>query len=390
VIVVVGASLAGLRAAEAVREAGFDGELTVLGEEQSMPYDRPPLSKEVLAGEKGAEEVLLPVPDGLGARWLLGERAVGLDPEAKLVHTASGAEVPYSALILATGSAPRRLPGLEPDGERVLELRTIEDALRLSAALDGARRLLIVGSGFIGVEVASAARARGVEVSVVPLDPPLVAAGHLVSQAAEALLRRHGVALYKERTVAALQRRDGGVLATLDEGTTIEASLAVVAVGAAPNVEWLEGSGLQLEDGVVCDAELRAVGAECVYAAGDVARWPNPLFAGRPMRIEHWANAIEQGDAVGAAVVKGEDAEPFVSLPSVWSDHFGTRLQVVGLPALADEFEVEAGSLEAGEFAAIANLDGNPVGAIGYGMRREFAKLRARVRSQLPVSGAVR
>ncbi|MBS1879549.1 MAG: FAD-dependent oxidoreductase [Actinobacteria bacterium] len=388
-ILIVGASLAGLRAAEAVREGGYDGELAILGEERSMPYDRPPLSKEVLLGEKGAEEVLLPVADGLDARWLLGERALGLDPVAKRVRTAAGEEVGYDSLIVATGSGPRRLPGLEPDGERVLEVRTIEDALKLAAALDRAERLLIVGSGFIGVEVASAARARGVAVSVVTLDPPLVAAGHLVSRAAAAMLAANGVELYEEHTVASLERRPDGVLATLDEGTTIAASLAVVAVGAAPNVGWLEGSGLELENGVVCDAELRAVGVEDVYAAGDVARWPNPLFAGRPMRIEHWANAIEQGDAVGAAVLAGADAEPFVSLPSVWSDHFGTRLQVVGLPALADSFELAAGEVGAGEFAALALFDGNPVGAVSYGMRREFAKLRARIRSELPVSGSI-
>ncbi|MBS1885597.1 MAG: FAD-dependent oxidoreductase [Actinobacteria bacterium] len=388
-ILIVGASLAGLRAAEAVREGGYEGELTILGEERAMPYDRPPLSKEVLLGEKGAAEVLLPVAGGLDARWRLGERAVGLDPVAKRVRTEAGEEVGYDSLILATGSGPRRLPGLEPDGERVLEVRTIEDALKLAAALGRAERLLIVGSGFIGVEVASAARARGVAVSVVTLDPPLVAAGHLVSRAAAAMLAANGVELHEEHTVASLERRPDGVVATLDEGTTIAASLAVVAVGAAPNVGWLEGSGLELENGVVCDAELRAVGAEDVYAAGDVARWPNPLFAGRPMRIEHWANAIEQGDAVGAAVLAGAEARPFASLPSVWSDHFGTRLQVVGLPALADSFDVVAGEGDAGEFAALALLEGNPVGAVSYGMRRDFAKLRARIRSELPVSGSI-
>ncbi len=388
-VLIVGASLAGLRAAEALREAGFAGELTILGAEQTMPYDRPPLSKEILLGEKGPGEVALPVPDDLHARWLLGECAVSLDPERKVVGTESGEELSYGLLIIATGSSPRRLPGLEPDGQRVLEVRTIEDAIALRAALERGGRLLVVGGGFIGIEVASAARAAGVEVTVVTLDPPLAIAGHLVSEFADAMLVEHGVELYKEHTVAAIETSGDGLLVTLDQGTRVEAAAAVIAVGATPNVGWLEGSGLRLEDGVLCDPELRAVGFGDIYAAGDVARWPNPLFAGRPMRIEHWANAIEQGDAVGAAAARG-GGEPFASLPSVWSDHFGTRFQAVGLPGLADGFEVTAGDPEEGQFAAVASLDGHPIGAISYGMRREFAKLRARVRSQLPVSDSVR
>jgi NADPH-dependent 2,4-dienoyl-CoA reductase/sulfur reductase-like enzyme len=387
VILIVGASSAGLRAAEGLRTAGYDGELTILGAEREMPYDRPPLSKEVLLGVKGAAEVLLPVPEQLGARWLLGERAVSLDAEARTVRTERDREIAYESVIVATGSAPRHLPGLEPDGERVLELRTVGDALKLREAFATARRLLIVGGGFIGVEVASAARALGLEVAIVSLDPPLAAAGQLVSTAAAAMLVENEVELHPGRTVATLERLPDGVVATLDDGTAIVASIAMVAVGVTPNVGWLEGSGLQLEDGIVCDAELRAVGVERVYAAGDVARWPNPLFGGRSMRIEHWANAIEQGGAVGATVVMESAAEPFASLPSVWSDHFGTRLQSVGVPALADEFEVIAGSVESGEFLATARLDGNPVGAVGYGLRRDFAKLRARVRSQMPVGG---
>jgi 3-phenylpropionate/trans-cinnamate dioxygenase ferredoxin reductase subunit len=386
VILIVGASLAGLRAAEGLREAGFDGEVTILGDETSMPYDRPPLSKEVLRAEKGAEEVSLPIPERLGARWLLGERATGLDAEARTVRTERGRTLDYDSLVVATGSGPRRLPGLEPDGDRVFELRTIDDALNLRDAFATAARLLIIGAGFIGVEVASAARAAGLEVTIVSLDPPLIGAGRLAGEAAAALLGEHGVELLEGRTVAALERLPDGVVAKLDEGTTIAASLAVVAVGAAPNVEWLAGSGLRLEDGIVCDAALRAVGVNDVYAAGDVACWPNPMLGGRPMRIEHWANAIEQGDAVGAAVVKGAAAEPFASLPSVWSDHFGTRLQAVGLPALADELEVTAGSTESGCFTALARLEGKLVGAVGYGMRRDFAKLRAQVRSRMPVA----
>ncbi|MFN8164233.1 MAG: FAD/NAD(P)-binding oxidoreductase [Solirubrobacterales bacterium] len=388
-VLVVGASLAGLHAAEALRETGYQGGLTILGAERSTPYDRPPLSKELLLGEKSSEDVRLAVSERIEADWILGQRAVALDTVEKLVRTDQGAELRYGALIVATGSEPRRRPGLEPDGERVLELRTLDDAVRLRRVLREADRILVVGGGFIGIEVASTARALGVGVTVVTLDPPLVAAGHLAAGACRAMLREHSVGLHEGRTVASLRRDERGVVAVLDEGTEVEASAAVVAVGATPNVAWLRGSGLRLEDGVLCDAELRALGVEDVYAAGDVARWPNPLFAGRSMRVEHWTNAVEQGRAVAVALTQGRQAQPFASLPSVWSDHFGTRLQTAGLTATADEFEIEQGSVEEGEFAAIARLEGRPVGALAYGMRRDFALLRGRLHSQLQVGEAI-
>ena len=376
-IVVVGASLAGVRAAETLRREGFDGDLTILGEERCAPYDRPPLSKEILAGEMGPDDATLPVAADLDAEWRLGDPATSLDAERRVVRTAGGDELAYDGLVVATGSEPRRVPGLEADGRRVLELRTIEDSLRLRDLLGTASELLIVGAGFIGVEVAAAARRRGVRTTIVTLDPPLLPAGRLACDAARRLLDQHGVEVLQGRTVVSIAAEADRRTATLDDGAQISADAVLVAVGVRPRVGWLDGSGLSVDDGVLCDEALRAVGATDVVAAGDVARWPNPLFGGRLMRIEHWSNAIEQGTAAARALLAGEHAGPFAGVPSFWSDHFGVRLQSVGLPALADEFVVTGGDVASGRFGAAAYHDGQLVGGVAYGMPKAIIALRA-------------
>jgi NADPH-dependent 2,4-dienoyl-CoA reductase/sulfur reductase-like enzyme len=374
-IVVVGASLAGVRATETLRREGYAGRLTVLGEEPYAPYDRPPLSKELLTGEMAPEELALTVAPEAEAEWRLGERAVALDTAARTIRTAVGDELAYDGLLIATGSAPRRVPGLEPDGARIVEVRTIEDGLRLRELLAGASSVLVVGAGFVGVEVASSARTLGLQTTVVTLEPPLLPAGPLAGVVAEELLEEHGVDVWLGRTV--LQVADG--VATLDDGTTLAADVIVVAIGARPRVDWLAGSGLQLDDGIVCDACLRAIGVAGVVAAGDVARWPNPLFGGRSLRVEHWSNAVEQGTAAARALLAGADAEPYAGLPSFWSDHFGTRLQSIGLPALADEFVITDGTVAERRFAAGAYREGELVGAVAYGMPRALIPLRAQL-----------
>jgi 3-phenylpropionate/trans-cinnamate dioxygenase ferredoxin reductase component len=376
-ILVVGASLAGLRAAERIRKEGFGGELVVLGSETHLPYDRPPLSKELLKGEKEPEGIALRGGQELEAGWMLGETATGLDLSARVVRTASGRAVSFDGLVIATGSAPRRLPGLDPELPGILELRTLEHSLELREHLGRRPHLMVVGCGFIGVEVASSARALGADVTVVSLDPPLAIAGDLISGVCAGLLADHGVNLHIGRTVSEVvggERFEGVVL---DDGTRIEADLALVAVGAAPVTGWLEGSGLELRDGVLCDASCAALGAENVVAAGDVARWPNPLFDSAPMRIEHWTNAVEQGSAAALTLLNGSGPDTaYAPVPSFWSDHFGTRLQSVGLPALADETTVVDGSLEERRFVAACRRDGKLVGAITYGMPRGLLKYR--------------
>ena len=377
-IVVVGASLAGLRAAEALREGGFEGTLTILGAEHHRPYDRPPLSKGVLLGEVAMDELMLRVPEDLGAEWLLGDPATALDAGARILRTRGGEEVPFDGLVVATGSVPRRLPALDPEREGVLELRTLDDALALHKALRHASKLILVGSGFIGVEVASSARRLGVEVEMISLDPPLALAGAVVSDVCRAMLLDHGVGLHVGRSVSEIVGSDGVEEVVLDDGTRVGGDLLLVAVGARPYTDWLEGSGLVLEEGVVCDASLAAAGAERIVAAGDVARWPSRLLGGGSLRIEHWTNAVEQGAAAARTLLHGPSSDTaFTSVPSFWSDHLGTRLQSVGLPLLGDRVEIVAGSVDERQFVAASYRGDVLVGATTYGMARALVPYRA-------------
>lgn len=374
-VVVVGASLAGSRAAAQLRAEGFDGRLEVLGAERHRPYDRPPLSKELLKGD--ADDVSLRCAEDV--EWVLGDAAVRLDLAARTVQTASGRELAFDGLVIATGSAPRRLAELDPARRGVVELRTLDDALALRSALAARPRLAIVGGGFIGVEVASTARALGVEVELVTRDPPLIAAGRLVSETAAAMLPDHGVAVHAGRRVAATlggERVEGLVL---DDGTRVAADLVLSAVGAAPITGWLAGSGLRVADGIECDAACAALGAERVVACGDVARWPNAAFGGASMRIEHWTNAAEQGVAAARTLLHDAAAGEYAPIPSFWSDHFGVRMQCIGMPARADRFEIVEGAPADRRFAAAAYRGDRLVGGVAYGMPRPLARLRAQL-----------
>jgi 3-phenylpropionate/trans-cinnamate dioxygenase ferredoxin reductase subunit len=376
-IVVVGASLAGLRAAERLRKEGFGGELIVMGSEVHLPYDRPPLSKELLKGEREPDGIALRGGQELEVDWLLGETATGLDLTGRVVRTESGKALSFDGLVIATGSAPRRLPNLDPAVPGIFELRTIEHSLELREQLGRRPHLLVVGCGFIGVEVASTARALGAEVTIVSLDPPLAIAGDLISGVCAGMLADHGVSLHIGRIVSEVLGGESFAGVVLDDGTYIEADLALVAVGAAPVTDWLEGSGLELDNGVLCDASCAVLGVENVVAAGDVARWPNPVFDSVPMRIEHWTNAVEQGAAAAVTLLHGSSPDTlYAPVPSFWSDHFDTRLQSVGLPALADETTVVDGSLEERRFIAECRRGGKLVGAITYGMPRGLLKYR--------------
>lgn len=383
-VVIVGASLAGLSAARALRAKGFAGRLTIVGDEPELPYDRPPLSKEILGGTKSPEDLDLGSHD-VSAEWMLGVQATGLDVENRVVKT-TGGELPFDGLVIATGVRPRELGTIPLDGRTVFTLRTLSDATGLRAALERKPRVLIVGAGFIGVEVATSAKALGCEVTVVGFTEPLAVAGPIVSATCTSLLRKAGITLMTGRSVTSCVRpteTEPGI-ATLDDGEQLGFDVAVVAIGGVPNTDWLAGSGLVIADGVVCDESCAAIGADGIVAAGDVARWPNPAFDGASMRIEHWANAVEQGTAAARTLMRGSSSETaFSSLPSFWSDHCGLRLQSIGLPSFADEVEVIEGDVAEARYALAAYRDGHVVGGLSYGMPRPIAQLRVRMSKQL-------
>jgi len=358
-IAVVGASLAGMRAAETLRRHGFGGRLTIVGTERHWPpYDRPPLSKEVLGGKWPLERGLLRTEldpgtdDELDLR--LGRRAIALDTTARTITLDDDTTVDYDGLVVATGATPRTLPGVQQT-RGVHVLRTVDDMVALRADLDGPAHVAVVGAGFIGCEVAATCRQQlGHPVSLVEtLAAPLVnilgeEMGELVAQ----LHRQHGVDTYFGQMVTGLegtQRVDG---VRLVDGTLVRADIVIVGIGVTPNTDWLEGSGLVVDDGVLCDATLAAVGAENVVAAGDVARWPHPLYDGELVRVEHWTNAAEQGEQAARTLLAllgdgDHEAEPFATVSYFWSDQYGTRLQLVGTTTGHDRAEHPEGGVTA-------------------------------------------
>ncbi len=397
-VVVVGASLAGVQAADTLRDQGFGGRVVLVGAEHHLPYDRPPLSKELLAGTSTPDEALLRPPGHFEDRaieLILGTMATGLDLDRRLVHLAvAGAEVAplgFDGLVIATGAAPRRLPGTSAlAGVHVL--RTLDDCLAVSAALDESPRVVVVGAGFIGAEVAATCRGRGLEVTVVEALPvPLAkAVGPDIGAALAELHRDHGVALRTGVGVAALEGSRRVERVALADGSAVEADLVVVGVGVKPQTAWLAGSGLTLDDGVVCDAAC--VAAPGVVAAGDVARWDNRLF-GRLMRVEHWTNAVEQGAAAATsllAAAAGERPPSFAPVPYFWSDQYGLRIQYVGASRPGDEMVVVDGSLDDRRFVAVYGREGRIVAALAVGRARRLMAYRRMIAERGPWEEALK
>ncbi len=382
-VIVVGAGLAGLRAAEALRGDGFDGRIQMIGEEVHRPYDRPPLSKKLLAGEWEPNRVGLRNPDQLDALqldWMLGRRAIAVDGDARQVELDGGERLPYDGLVLAVGSTPRRLP--TPELEGLFVLRTLDDSLALRRDFEAAPRVVVIGAGFIGAEVAATARGRGLDVTVLEALPtPLVRGlGPVMGEACGARLRAGGVDLRCGVSVAALESDGAGRVAgvRLADGTTIDADVVVVGIGVTPDVAWLDGSGLSLADGIVCDATL-AAGPPGVVAAGDCVRWPHPRHSGL-LRLEHWTNAAEQGAHAGRtllALAAGGRGEPFEPVPFFWSDQFDARIQLVGHAGPDDEVHVVHGSLDEGRFVALYGRDGLLTAALGVSLPRLLMPYRA-------------
>ncbi|WP_314176737.1 NAD(P)/FAD-dependent oxidoreductase [Streptomyces winkii] len=401
-VLVVGASAAGLATAEALRRRGYQGTLTVLGDEPHAPYDRPPLSKQILAGhwEHGRaalrDEAQLA---GLGAEFVLGDRAVGLDAGARTVRTAAGRTLRADAVVVATGVRTRRLPG-QPDLAGAHVLRTLDDALALRSdllppdpadrpgapgapAVPGApgtpseksgRRLVVVGDGVLGCEVAATARDMGADVTLAGPQPAPMAAqlGHGAAALLARLHTAHGVRLRPGAAVRSLTGERGRVTGVrLETGETLPADVVVVALGAVPATDWLDGSGLRQDDGVVCDSRCRA--AESVYAAGDVARWHHDVL-GTHVRLENRTNATEQALAVASVMLGG--TRPYRPVPYFWTDQFGTKVQMYGRPAADAELTVVEGDMAGGRFVAVHRRGGAVTGVLGWNMPKQTLPYR--------------
>jgi NADPH-dependent 2,4-dienoyl-CoA reductase/sulfur reductase-like enzyme len=375
-VLVVGASAAGLATAESLRRRGFTGSIALVGEEVHPPYDRPPLSKKVLSGAWTAQQVTLRAPAdlaALGVDLVLGRRAVSVDPSLREVVLADGQRLPYGDLVIATGLAPRRLEAF--DGlAGVQSLRTVEDARRLRDDLLTARRLVVLGAGVLGCEIAATARGLGLDVTVVdPAPRPMSGqVGHEVGEMLAGLHRDNGVEVLTGTAAEAPIASAGRVRGVLTSAGPIAADVVVVAVGSAPATDWLRGSGLTLDDGVVCDSRCRA--ADGVHAVGDVARWWHEGL-GRTVRLENRTNATEQALAVADDVL-GAD-RPYVPVPYFWTDQYDVRMQVFGDLAGADRLCVLEGEPAARKFVAVAESRGRVVGVVGWNSARGVRAARA-------------
>ncbi|MEU6463165.1 FAD-dependent oxidoreductase [Streptomyces sp. NPDC046976] len=382
-IVVVGASLAGLRAAEALREQGFTGSLTVVGDEPHPPYDRPPLSKQVLLGVAPADSTGLPMRRDPEAEWVLGVRATGLDTLGRRVLLDNGESLPYDRVLIATGTRARPWPNpAEAALDGVFTVRTREDAAGLAAALDaGPRRVLVIGGGFTGSEIASACRERGLEVTVTERGPaPLVGAlGGTLSKLAAVMQRNHGVDLRTGVTVTRLLGEKTFTGVELSDGNQVDADVCVVALGAVRNVEWLADSGLAAGPrGLACDAGCRAfnmygIVTDDVFVAGDVSRFPHPLFGYQLLSLEHWGNAVTQAEVAAHNMVNpGPLRRPHLALPTFWSTQFGLNIKSVGVPTYSDHVVIAQGSLEARRLAMVYGYRGRVTAAVTVDMAKSL------------------
>jgi NADPH-dependent 2,4-dienoyl-CoA reductase/sulfur reductase-like enzyme len=390
-VVVVGASLAGVRTIQALRRLGCDAQVTLIGREPGIACDRPPLSKGFLSDPDATARPLLGPEDlaKLEVTPLLGRSATDLAPAGQTVGTEGGERIGYDALVIATGSAPRLLPGLEPrPGVQVL--RTAADAARIKAALWARARVVVVGGGFIGAEIASTGRRMGCAVTVIEPLPALMIRG-LGPALSQAMTRRHllaGTDLRLGVGVAGLEAGAAGQdqAVRLSDGSTVPADLIVVAAGAVPETGWLRGSGLDASDGVLCDGQLAAVGVPGVYAAGDVARWRHPRYA-EPVRMEHWTSAIEHAGVVAANLCgQGRTHD---SLPYVWSDQLGGRLQIFGRVQPDDDVHYVLGDESSDAFVAITGRADRLNAVVGFAAVRELLPYRKLLLDGAPLSAAL-
>jgi NADPH-dependent 2,4-dienoyl-CoA reductase/sulfur reductase-like enzyme len=381
-IAIIGASLAGLNAAETLRRESYTGRLVIIGDEPYRPYDRPPLSKEIARGEWPLEKTTLAVDKLLDdAEWWLGCRAVRLDAATRTLSLADGRRETFDGIVIATGAAPRHLPGANMKGVHVL--RTLDDAvaLRDDLARPGCR-VVIVGGGFIGQETAASARKLGLEVTMVEqVAPAAHVLGSTIATVIASIHRRRGVDLRLGVAAASFEGTERLQRLHLTDGSIVEADVAVLGIGVIPNTGWLVGSGLTLENGVVCDDTCLA--APGIVAAGDIARWPNRRY-GEFRRVEHWDNAVRQGEhAAKRLLAEGGAVSPgaYTPVPWFWSDQYGLKFQLVGTPVGHDEVRFVFGSPDEEKFIALYRRGDRLTAALGLAATGKLLKYRKMLES---------
>jgi 3-phenylpropionate/trans-cinnamate dioxygenase ferredoxin reductase subunit len=391
-IVIVGASLAGTRALQALRAGGFTGELVLVGDEDELPYDRPPLSKQFLTREWSREDIALLSPaeiDGLHTDVRLGTSARSLDAEARRLTLSDGSDLAYDGLVIATGARPRTLPTDSATGGRIHYIRTAQDSRDLAAALGPGSRLGILGGGFLGAEVASSAIGLGAQVTVLERDPlPMSSVlGSTIGTELAHLMRAQGVELRTNSSVTGVGQDEAQASAFLADGARLDFDHLLVAIGAVPNCEWLEGSGLEVDGGVVTDEALFV--RDGVVAAGDVVR-VRTEDGSLVRRIEHWTNAAAQGEIAAANLLAGRgSAVPFRALPYVWSDQHGVRVEILGSPAGADRVE-ELWANAARTQRLYVCFDGaEPVALVGFNAVRWLLGIRRNLRESTSITTEV-
>ena len=374
-VAIVGASLAGVSAAEGLRERGFDGDITLLDAEASLPYDRPPLSKGALKGDQPFEDLLLRPPswyEEQGVHLRLGQPVRALDTSSRTLYLHGHDELRFDGLVIATGSAARDLPIPCGDPSGIHRLRTLEDSRRLRADLIPGRHLVVVGAGFIGLEVAATARLLGLDVTVVetaatPLNRVF---GDRVGEWIRQLHERNGVDVRCAVSLQEISADGRGFTLRFADGLTLPADVVVTGVGAAPQTAWLDGSGIAVANGIRCSADLRTSVPD-VVAAGDVVQWHNSLF-GEEMRIEHWTNAVEQGRHA-AGTVLGE-RQDYQAVPYFWTDQHDAKIRFVGRASGADDIVVD--EPKPGAFIALFGRGGVLRGAVCVNTPRRLAQYR--------------
>ena len=386
-VVIVGGGLSALRSAENLRKRGYEGEIVVVADEEHLPYNRPPLSKEFLWGDSTQDELAFGVPEETaGIEWKVGHSVVASDLEEKTVTLSNEETLSYDGLVAASGVSSRRLPIPGPQEGRIV-LRSLNDAISLKEGLKPGARLVCLGAGFIGCEVARTARKVGCEVDIVAIDPvPMVVP--LGNDVGAEVQRRHekaGVRFHMGQSIAEMLGDDRVEAVRLDDGTELSADFVLETVGSVPNTEWLADNGLDLRNGVLTDAFLRCGGRSAVVAVGDVARFANPMFAADPLRIEHWQTAIDTTVFATATLMADlgladEEPKPVSIMPWFWSDQGNVSMTSYGMLGIADATEVVEGELS-GECAISYLREGEQVGILLIGT--EIKQRGARFKRQL-------